>query len=69
MKRRLTLRSETLVELSTDELNGLAGGQQAITQYCEKPTIDRCLTGYYPSLNAPCETLLRPLDTILTGTN
>jgi hypothetical protein len=69
MKRRLTLRSETLVELTTDELNGLAGGLQAVTQGCERPTIDRCLTGYYPSLNAPCTTLLRPLDPILTGTN
>lgn len=59
MKRRLTLKSEHLSELSAGELGAVHGG--ALTNTCERPTIDRCLTGYYPSLNAPCETLLTPL--------
>ena len=68
MTRRLTLKSERLTELTNAELLAVAAGALP-TNDCEKPTIDRCLTGYYPSLNAPCTTLLRPLDTILTGTN
>lgn len=64
MKRRLTLKSEHLSELTAGELTAVLGGALP-TKDCERPTIDRCLTGYYPSINAPCETLLTPL----TGTN
>ncbi|HEU0132269.1 MAG TPA: hypothetical protein VFQ85_14870 [Mycobacteriales bacterium] len=31
MKRTLTLKRETLAELTADELTGVGGGQQAIT--------------------------------------
>lgn len=58
MKRRLSLKSEHLAELTAGELHVVHGG--ALTKTCERPTIDRCLTGYYPSINAPCETLLTP---------
>lgn len=51
MRRRLTLRKETLSELTTEELAKLAGGQDTKTLI---PT-NRC-TGYYPSINAPCPT-------------
>jgi len=61
--RRLTLKSEHLTELTNAELHVVAGGQA--TQTCERPTIDRCLTGYYPSINAPCTELL----TTISGTN
>lgn len=49
MKRHLTLRSEHLSELTTNELGSVHAGQQ------ELPT-RRCFTGYYPSINAPCPT-------------
>jgi hypothetical protein len=42
MKRHLALKSEYVIELSNDELSRVAAG---VT-----------LTGYYPSLNAPCYT-------------
>lgn len=45
MTRRLTLRKETLAELSASELASVVGG--------EVPTINRCddlLTGMYPTL-------------------
>lgn len=44
--RRLSLKKDTLTELSSDELSAVAGGS-------EIPTIDRCdtlLTGMYPTL-------------------
>lgn len=62
--KRLTLKRERLAELTIDDLSNVVGG--AVTKDCEKPTIDRCLTGYYPSLNAPCTTLTTG---ITTGTN
>ena len=68
MNRRLTLKAERLTELGADELAGIAGGALPTTD-CEKPTIDRCLSGYYPSLNAPCETLLRPVTPFLPQTH
>jgi hypothetical protein len=40
--RRLALKKETLADLTPGELTLVAGG--AI------PTVDRCLTGIYPSL-------------------
>lgn len=63
--RRLTLRSEHLADLTPDDLAAVNGGAPPTLKTCERPTIDRCLTGYYPSINAPCETLL----TVTTGTN
>lgn len=48
MPRRLTLRSEQLTELTTDELHAVAGGRPVLpTDYC---------TGWYPSINSPCPT-------------
>ena len=49
MPRKLTLRRESLTELSDTELGSVVGGQ--VTLICV-PT-QQC-TGYYPSLNAPC---------------
>ena len=46
--RKLALRQESLADLTTDQLSGVAGASGIPT---------RCLcTGYYPSLNAPCTT-------------
>lgn len=54
--RKLGLTSERLVELSTTELEAVAGGSFV-------PSVDVCVqidwptqdcTGYYPSINAPC---------------
>ncbi|HEX8086463.1 MAG TPA: hypothetical protein VF529_19400 [Solirubrobacteraceae bacterium] len=58
---KLELNTETIRELTGDELGQVAGGAQKV------PTIDGCFTGtwtdliptnnctgYYPSLNAPC---------------
>ena len=71
--KRLSLRSEALVDLSCDELHSVAGASGAPceigntlkcpTTFSVVPTGCMC-TGYYPSLNAPCETLTRPI----TGT-
>jgi hypothetical protein len=47
MKRRLTLRTERLTELSRDDLGSVAGG-----------TTTTLFTGYYPSINAPCTSVL-----------
>jgi hypothetical protein len=52
MRRRLTLRKETLSELSTEQLAAIAAGQDAKTLL---PTC-QC-TGYYPTINAPCQTV------------
>ena len=56
MQRRLALTRERLTELTTSEMEALAGAALP-TQYC---------TGYYaiPSLNRPCPTL----DGCFTGT-
>jgi hypothetical protein len=57
MNRRLTIKRETLTELSSTELVAVAGGQDAKTLIC--------LTGYYPTIERNCVTLLTDL---LTGT-
>lgn len=49
MKRRLTLKSETLTELTDAEMAALAGGYALPTE--------KCFTGIYPSINAPCPTI------------
>ncbi|HEX8002030.1 MAG TPA: hypothetical protein VF519_04980 [Mycobacteriales bacterium] len=66
MTRRLALRSEHLSELSPADLSSVNGaalptypldGCFAITTgTCDRLSLD-CLTGYYPSLNAPCTTI------------
>ena len=66
MPRRLTLRSETLADLMPADLASVAGGAPVptlplgdcfavTTGTCDRLSIT-CLTGYYPSLNAPCTT-------------
>ena len=58
MKRRLTLRSEHLAELSSSDLGSVVGGQ-AITNnqgICASLMPTQCCTGWYPSINAPCDT-------------
>ena len=59
---RLELSTETIRELTGDELGVVAGGHgPTLAQGCTTgvPTIGNCLTGYYPSINAPCtETVL-----------
>ncbi len=59
MKRHLSLRSEHLAELTPGELGvvGGAGPDVSLTQL---------FTGYYPSINAPCTTLI---ENLTTGTN
>jgi hypothetical protein len=46
-QRKLSLRKDTLAELTSDDLAQVIGGQQSIIPTC-------VCTGYYPSLNAPC---------------
>ncbi len=41
--KRLTLHSEHLSDLSTDELASVAGGATVV-----------CLTGVYPTIDRPC---------------
>jgi hypothetical protein len=57
---KLELSTETIRELTGDELDLVAGGAQGPTvhQGCTTgvPTIGNCLTGIYPSINAPCDT-------------
>lgn len=62
MKRQLTLKGEHLAELSSDELVAVNGAALptldtcfALTGLCDRLSLD-CLTGYYPSINAPCTT-------------
>lgn len=48
MKRRLTLTSEHLTELTSTDLAGIAGGQ-------ELPTLKYCpMTGVYPTIERSC---------------
>jgi len=61
--RRLTLKSEQLSELSADDLASVAGGTYNTVRVCIALTFSACenlsipcLTGYYPSINAPCTT-------------
>ena len=55
--RKLSLRQETLADLTTDELGSVAAASglpcQLLTQQTCLPSQCGC-TGYYPSLNAPC---------------
>jgi hypothetical protein len=66
MNRRLTLKSEHLSVLGDDDLAAVNGAAALPTipldncfaltfSACERLSIT-CLTGYYPSLNAPCTT-------------
>ena len=54
--RTLTLRRESLTELTTAELGSVVGGAQTYICIQDPSTLvptNQC-TGYYPSLNAPC---------------
>ena len=54
---KLELSTETIRELTGAELGSVAGGNgPTLAQGCTTgvPTIGGCLTGYYPSINAPC---------------
>ncbi len=57
--KRLTLRAEHLAELTPGDLAAVpaAGPAASLTQL---------FTGYYPSINAPCTTVL---ENLTTGTN
>ena len=52
---KLELSTETIRELTGDELGAVAGGGEHPTTGC--PTTD-CLTGIYPTINTGCDTLL-----------
>lgn len=63
MTRRLVLTSERLADLTPSELASVNGGTNTV-EVCLALTFDACdrlsitcLTGYYPSINAPCTTL------------
>jgi hypothetical protein len=45
---KLELSTETIRELSADEMSHVAGGAPATTD---------CLTGMYPTINMPCPTV------------
>lgn len=65
MKRRLTLRSEHLAELTSDELTGVAGASVAyLTIHRPCPTVQECI------YIAPVLTLQRecPTERCFTGT-
>ena len=49
---KLELSTETIRELSAEEMDKVAGGvaQQSLLPTCQ-------CTGYYPSINAPCESV------------
>ena len=54
---RLELSTETIRELTSDELGIVAGGHGPTLDQggtTGVPTIGNCLTGHYPSINAPC---------------
>lgn len=60
--KRLTLKGEHLADLSSDDLSAVNGGTQSVDvcvaltfSACERLSIT-CLTGYYPTINAPCTT-------------
>jgi hypothetical protein len=50
--RKLTLKKDTLVELTTDELAGVVGGAPTVKDICGRPTltltctsaVDACIT-------------------------
>ena len=57
---KLELSTETLRELTQGELDAVAGGNgPTVQQGCTTgvPTIGRCLTSMYPSINMPCDTI------------
>lgn len=61
MKRRLSLRSETLCELSATELEAVAGGIRG-TQTCI------CLTGHYPTIEVTyCFEIIEDVTTAIAG--
>ncbi len=57
-RRTLTLRKETLTELTADDLRQIAGASGVLC-----PTSDGCGTGYYPSIFDPCLSVRICLDT------
>ena len=75
MIRKLSLRQESLADLTTDELGSVAGASglpcnivQSVrcqTTYTIVLTGCQC-TGYYPSLNAPCT---EPINELLALTD
>ncbi|CAA9475538.1 MAG: hypothetical protein AVDCRST_MAG85-278 [uncultured Solirubrobacteraceae bacterium] len=50
---KLELSTETLRELTTDELAEVAGGGADVTGICPLIPTYQC-TGYYPTINARC---------------
>ncbi len=55
--RKLTLRTEHLSELTPDELQSVAGASGAVCDLTDWCIPTQACTGYYPSLNAPCDTI------------
>ncbi len=55
---KLELSTETIRELTDDELDLVAGGgdRPTLAEGCttETPTVCPCLTGIYPSINVGC---------------
>ena len=53
----LELSTETIRELSAEEMGQVAGGvaQQSLLQTCQSLLPTCGCTGYYPSINAPCD--------------
>lgn len=61
MKRRLSLRSETLTELSATELGAVAGAARG-TDTCI------CLTGHYPTIEVTyCFEIIEEITTAVAG--
>jgi hypothetical protein len=56
MKRRLSLHSEHLAELTPNELGAIVGGPQ-------DPKSLVCLTGVYPTINYDCTEVVERLTT------
>ncbi len=57
MKKKISLKSlEVKSFVTAVEMNKVKGGQETLNPLkCgEILTIDRCLTGNYPTLNSPC---------------
>lgn len=58
MKRRLSLKSEPLADLTTDDLTHVQGGAQALSDQYGRCTLDRsyligCYSGRVCSLDCP----------------
>lgn len=59
-KRSLSLKVEHLAALTPDDLGSVNGAAQAVTNnvgICASLMPTQCCTGYYPSINAPCESM------------